>query len=107
MGLPPNTRRTDMGTKTVKFNKEGIGNLPNNKPATYKIFNAEGNNIYTGSAKRGRVQERIAEHLSGGPDRIPGGLKVQIQQKSTIAEAQKSEAGIIARSKPRYNKQGK
>ena len=96
-----------MGTKTVKFNKAGIGNLPNNKPATYKILDAQGNNIYTGSAKKGRVQERIAEHLSGGPDRIPGGSKVQIQQKSTIAEAQSSEAGILSRSKPRYNKKGK
>lgn len=93
--------------KTGSLNKEGIGNFPNNKPAVYKILNSKGENIYTGSAKRGRVQDRLTEHLPGGPDKISGGVKVKIQQKSSIAEAQKSEAKIIARSKPKYNKQGK
>jgi hypothetical protein len=27
-----------MGTKKTKFNKTGIENLPNNKPAVYKIM---------------------------------------------------------------------
>ncbi|MHA2062530.1 MAG: hypothetical protein ACW963_09615 [Candidatus Sifarchaeia archaeon] len=93
--------------KTVGFNKEGIGNLLNNKPAVYKIMNRKGENIYTGSAKRGRVKERLSEHFPGGPDRIPGGAKVQVQQKGRIAEAQKSEMNIISRSKPKYNKKGK
>ncbi len=53
-------------------------------------------------AKRGRVQERINEHL----DEIPGAT-VQIQQTDSIADARKKEAGIIKRSKPRYNKSAK
>jgi excinuclease UvrABC nuclease subunit len=94
-------------TKTARFNKDGIESLPDNKPVVYKIENRKGENIYTGSAKRGRVEKRIKEHLSSGPDPIRGGAKVKIQQKSTIAAAKKTETRSIARSKPRYNKIGK
>lgn len=92
--------------KTVKFNESGIDRLPNDKPVVYKIITPGGNNNYTGVAKRGRVQERLAEHLSGGKDEVPG-AKVQIEQMSTIQEAMKKEQNIIARSKPKYNEQGK
>ena len=91
-----------MGTKKTKFNKTGIENLPNNKPAVYKILTGAGKVNYAGVAQRGRVQDRITEHLG----EIPGAT-VQIQQTNRIAEARKKEAGIIKRSKPRYNKQGK
>ncbi len=49
-----------MGKKTVKFSEEGILNLPNDKPALYKILTPNGNNNYTGVAQRGRVRERIS-----------------------------------------------
>ncbi len=91
-----------MATKKTKFNKTEIEDLPNNKPAVYKIMTTGGKVNYVGVAKRGRVQERINEHL----DEIPGAT-VQIQQTDSIAEARKKEAGIIKRSKPRYNKQRK
>ena len=92
-------------TKTVKFTKEGIANLPADKPVVYIIKNKEGKNIYTGSAKRGRGRTRTEEHLPGGPDPIPGGTKIQIQQMGSIAEAKQKEKNIISRSKPKYNKQ--
>ena len=91
-----------MATKKSKYNKTGIEKLPNNKPAVYKILTATGKPNYVGVAKRGRIQERISEHIG----EIPGAT-VQIQQTESIAEARKKEAGIIKRSKPRYNKQGK
>ena len=91
-----------MTTKKSKYNKTGIEKLPNNKPAVYKILTATGKPNYVGVAKRGRIQERINEHIG----EIPGAA-VQIQQTESIAEARKKEAGIIKRSKPRYNKQGK
>ena len=90
-----------MGTKKTKFNKTDIENLPNNKPAVYKIMTGAGKVNYVGVAKRGRIQERLTEHLG----EIPGAT-VQIQQTDNIAEARKKETGIIKRSKPRYNKQG-
>lgn len=95
-----------MSSKTVKFNKQGISGLPNNKPVVYKIQTGSGANNYTGIAQRGRVQERIAEHLSGSKDPIPG-VKVQIEQMSSIANARVKESRIISRSKPKHNKQGK
>ena len=72
-----------------------------------KIEDAKGNNIYTRVAKRGRVEHRLKEHLPGGKDPIRGGVKVKIQQKSSIDEAIKSEARIIKRQQPSQNKKGK
>lgn len=89
-------------TKTVPFNKKGISNLPKDKPVIYKILTNADKNNYTGTAKRGRVPDRLAEHLG----EIPG-AKVQIEQMSSIATAREKESNIIYRSKPKYNKQGK
>lgn len=93
-----------MGRKTVKFSPDGIFKLPNDKPVTYKILTGGGKTNYTGVAKRGRVQERLQEHLEN--DKIPG-TKVQIQQMSSIQDAEDTESRIIARTKPKYNEQGK
>lgn len=93
--------------KTSKMDKKDIEKLPNNKPVVYKIENKKDENIYTGVAKRGRVPERIKEHLPGGKDPIPGGVKVIIEQKPTIDDAKKSEKNIIGRTKPKHNKIGK
>jgi len=89
-----------MGKKTVKYSEEGISQLPNDKPAVYKIINSNDNNNYTGVAQRGRVRERIMEHLG----EIPG-AKVRIEQMESIEDAREKETRIIARSKPKYNKQ--
>jgi hypothetical protein len=91
-----------MSTKKVKYKKADIENLPNNKPVVNKILTDNGNNNYTGIAKRGRVQDRIKEHL----DEIPGS-SVQIEQMDSISLARAKEANIIKRSKPKYNDQGK
>lgn len=95
-----------MARKTVDFNKSGIGRLPNDKPALYRIQTDGGKTSYAGVAKRGRVQERIAEHLPGGKDYVPG-AKVQIEQMKSIEQAKATESRVIARSKPKYNDQGK
>jgi hypothetical protein len=91
-----------MARKTVDFNKSGIGKLPDNKPALYRIQTAGGKTNYAGVAKRGRVQERLEEHLPGGKDPVPG-TKVRIKQMGSIAEAEAKEARVIARSQPKYN----
>ena len=87
-----------MAKKTVVNNKTSISRLPNDKPVIYKIKTKGGNVNYVGVAKRGRVQERIKEHLAGGKDYVPG-AKVQIEQFSSIAEARKKESYVIARAK--------
>lgn len=95
-----------MTRKTVPFNKTGIGKLPNDKPATYRIRTSGGKTNYVGTAKRGRVQERVAEHLLGAKDYVPG-TNVVVEKQSNITTARDKEARAIRRSQPKYNKQGK
>lgn len=91
-----------MGTKKVKFNKTDIENLPNDKPVIYKIMTQGGRNNYTGVAQRGRVQDRLKEHLGN----IPGST-VQVEQMNNVSEAREKETRIIKRSQPKYNEQSK
>ncbi len=63
----PNAKGQTMGTKKIKYNKQDIGRLPNDKPVLYRIETDSGNLNYAGVAKRGRVQERISEHLNDIP----------------------------------------
>lgn len=93
--------------KTSSFDEKGIDSLAKDKPVVYEIQNDAGKNIYTGSAKRGRVDDRLKEHLPGGSDPVRGGAKVKIQQKSSIEQAQKAEARKIKSEKPPQNKRGK
>jgi hypothetical protein len=93
-----------MARKTVRFTQSGSEKLPNDRPVVYKIQTEGGKTNYVGVAKRGRVQERIQEHLDAKT--IPG-AKVQIQQMESIAQAEKTEARIIAIAKPKYNERGK
>jgi len=72
----------------------------------YKIKTEGGTVNYVGRAKKGRVQERIEEHLQGEKDYVPG-AKVQIEQFGSIAEAKKIEAAAIKRIQPKHNEQGK
>jgi len=95
-----------MAKKTVPFNQKGIEKLPDNKPVVYKILTEGDKNNYTGIAQRGRVQERLQEHLPGGKDSVPG-AKVQIEQIGSIKEAEAKESRIISRTKPPYNEKGK
>ena len=94
-----------MAKRIVNFNKTGIGELPDDKPVVYKVLTEGGKNNYTGVAKRGRVRERLQEHLPSGKDPVPG-VKVEIEPSRSIAEAKKREQQIIAREQPKYNKVG-
>jgi hypothetical protein len=86
---------TKMAKKTVNNNKTNIDKLPNDKPVVYKIKTEGGTVNYVGVAKKGRVHERLEEHLPGGRDYVPG-AKVQIEQFGSIAEARKKETSVIA-----------
>lgn len=88
--------------KKAKYNKSGIENISNDKPALYRIETKNGKLNYAGIAKRGRVQERIKEHL----DEIPG-VSVSVEQFNSIGDARKKELNVIKRNKPKYNTQDK
>ena len=93
-----------MGRKTVKFNKSGIVNLTNDKPVVYRIMSKRGKTVYAGVASRGRMRDRLEDHLRRGRNRIPG-ITVEIEQLDNIAQARKRELDIIAKTNPKYNKQ--
>lgn len=95
------------GNKKAPFTKEGIESLPKNKPVVYNITDKNGEKLYTGVAKMGRVEQRLKEHLPSGPDPIRGGAKVSISQKASITDALKTESRIIKRDQPPQNKKGK
>ena len=59
-----------------KFNKTSIKNIPEEKPILYLFLNSPGDELYLGVAKRGRVQERLQEHLALKRERIPGAVKI-------------------------------
>jgi len=88
--------------KKRKYNKTAISDLPNDKPALYRIMTASGNLNYAGVAQKGRVTDRIIEHLG----EIPGAT-VSIEQFSSIKDARRKEKNVIKRSQPKYNKQDK
>jgi len=85
-----------MARKTVPFNSTGIEKLPNDKPVVYKIETPGGKNNYTGVAQRGRVHERLEEHLPGAKTAVPGS-KVVIEQTKNIEEARGKEERISKR----------
>jgi hypothetical protein len=91
-----------MSKKKVKYNQQGIGKLPNDKPVLYRIETEAGNPNYIGTAQRGRVRERLSEHLG----EIPGAT-VRIEQFNDIKDAQKKEINVIRRAQAKYNRQGK
>ena len=91
-----------MGKKTVGYNKSGVEKLPKAKPVIYRILTDSGKTNYVGVAKRGRVKERLTEHL----DEIPGST-VHIEQFTSIADAKQKEKRVIKRSQPKYNKREK
>lgn len=93
--------------KSGNFTKDGIELLAKDRPVVYKIENGKGDNLYTGVAKKGRVEARLKEHLPGSVDPVRGGKKVAITQHSSIDKALKSEARIIKRVQPPQNKKGK
>lgn len=95
------------GKKSGRFDEKGIADLAKDKPVVYSIEDKNGNPLYVGVAKRGRVGERLTEHLPGGSDPIHGGAKVKIQQKPSIANAQKAEAKAIKQQQPPKNIKGK
>ena len=91
-----------MSKKKATYNKTGIGNIPNNKPVLYRIKTKTGKVNYAGTAKRGRVQERLREHLGDIP-----GETVEIEQFDSINDARDKEARVIKINQPKYNDKGK
>jgi len=94
-------------SKPRKFNKTSIENLPEEKPILYLLKNNSGDELYLGIAKKGRVQERLKEHLTLKKEKIPGAAKVKIAQFSSIEKAKIAEKRLIRKLEPKFNEQNK
>jgi len=92
-------------SRTQKFTKENIKQVPKNKAIIYKIKNASGNNLYTGIAGRGRVQDRLMEHKTLKHELISGGTRFQFTQTKNKDRAEQIEKQIIRKEQPKFNKQ--
>ncbi len=91
-----------MSTKKTNYNKIGIEKLPDDKRVVYQIETEDGKPNYIGTAKKGRVKERLQEHLG----EIPGAT-VKVQQFDSIDAARKEESRLIEKKQPKDNEKGK
>ena len=94
-------------SRTQKFTKANIANVPQNKAIIYKIKSRDGENLYTGIAGRGRPQERLLEHKEIKKEIIPEGTRFQYAQVKTKEIASKIEKSIIKKEQPEFNEQHK
>jgi len=94
-------------SRTQKFTKENIQQVPKDKAIIYKIKNINSDNLYTGIAGRGRVQDRLMEHKELKKEAIPGGTRFQFTQVKNKPRAEQVEKQIIKKEQPKFNKQEK
>lgn len=90
-------------SKTKPFNKTNISEVDDSLPAVYRLKNNKSDDLYIGIAKRGRVQERLGEHLTKKGEKIPGASKFQTSQFRNKEQAERKEKQLIKKLKPKYN----
>lgn len=85
-------------SKTMRITNANLENVPGDKPGVYRIKNADGDVLYVGKAKGGRLDERIAEHKGefGG---------TQFQYRTTLSKeaAERLERREIKKFNPPSN----
>lgn len=94
-------------SRTQKFTKGNIENVPKDKSIVYKIKNARGENFYTGIAGKGRVGDRLMEHKELKREIIPGSTRFQVAQVKNKDRAEQIEKQIIRKEQPKFNEQNK
>ncbi|KKT91497.1 MAG: hypothetical protein UW93_C0006G0048 [Parcubacteria group bacterium GW2011_GWC1_45_13] len=80
--------------------KGNIEKVPGDKPGVYRIKNAEGDVLYIGKAKGGRLDDRIAEHKG----EFEGGTRFQYKTTPSKEAAESLERREIREYKPPKNK---
>ena len=87
-------------SKTKRITKGNLDKVPGNKPGVYRIKNAQGDILYIGKAKGGRLNDRIAEHQG----RFQGGTQFQYRTAPSKEEAERLERREIKKYIPPRNK---
>lgn len=94
-------------SRTQKFTKTNIANVPQDKAVIYIIKNKAGKNLYTGIAGRGRSQDRLREHKDLKKEQIQEGTRFQFAQVKTKNRAHEIEKVIIKKEQPKFNEKHK
>ena len=87
-------------SKTVRITNANLEKVPGDKPGVYRIKNADGDVLYIGKAKGGRLDDRIAEHKG----EFEGGTKFQYRTTSSKEAAERLERREVREYTPPKNK---
>ena len=85
---------------TKPITKANVEKVPGNEPGVYRIKNTQGDVLYIGKAKGGRLDDRIAEHKG----EFEGGTQFQYKTTSTKEAAERLERREIRENMPLKNK---
>ena len=86
-------------SKTARITNTNLEKDPGDKPGVYRIKNAEGDILYIGKAKGGRLDDRIAEHKG----EFEGGTQFQYRTTSSKEAAERLEQKEIKKFDPPSN----
>lgn len=88
-------------SRTQTISQRNLDDVPKDKPGVYRIKNAQGDILYIGKAKGGRLNDRIAEHKG----RFQSGNKFQYRTTPSKEAAEHLERKEIKEHIPPRNKQ--
>jgi predicted GIY-YIG superfamily endonuclease len=89
--------------KIHKSNKANIKDIPENEPIVYRLLNNSNNELYTGIAKRNRIQDRLLEHLNIQKEKISGATKLKLHRLIIWRVLKKIEKKLLKQLQPKFN----
>jgi excinuclease UvrABC nuclease subunit len=87
-------------SNTMGITKKNLEKVPGDKPGVYRIKNAQGDTLYVGKAKGGRLDDRIAEHKG----KFKNGTRFQYITTTSKEAAERLERREIKNHQPPRNK---